>query len=375
MNGTTTFFSPMTLLVRISLATLITLLSNGCSDNSALTQQQSPLISVKSQFIRLQPSYQTTHHYVGTVTSAQHAELSFELAGKLTKINVNSGDMVRKGQLLATLNTELLEAAQNQLLATLNQNNADLLLAQRTLKRNNQMIEGKFVSVQGLDEAQSRVNQLLASHQRITAQLASIKIKLNKSILIAPFDGQITQKHQSTGNVVNTGSAVLTLVNLNNMEVKLHVPSHRSQHFKIGNPINTVINGAEVSASITGVNRQISESTRTKQIRLQVSSNNTLSHGDIAYVSQQNTINQSGYWVPVSALTDGVRGLWNVYALSPTDNETYHVERRDIEILYTSGEQAFITGALSDREQIVSSGIHKLVSNQRVRTASKAVQK
>ncbi|MCL1077070.1 efflux RND transporter periplasmic adaptor subunit [Parashewanella spongiae] len=378
MKGVTTLFLRMiqTVIVtrlKIFLAVFLIIMTSSCSDSSTPVEQSSTTF-VESQFVHQQPNYQTTHHYVGQVTSEQHAALSFELAGKLTKIDVNSGDMVQKDQQLATLDTELLEVERQQLLATLKQNNADLLLAQQILNRNNQMIEDNFVSAQGLDEAQSRVNQLQAAHERIKAQLIGIKIRLNKSILIAPFTGQITQKHQSIGNVANAGTPVLTLVNLEKMEVMLHVPSQSAQDFKIGNAINVDINDTVFPTQIIGVNRAVNESTHTRQIRLRLPSNNDLSHGDIAYISQKNTINQSGYWVPVSALTDGVRGLWNVYALFPTKNDTYKVERRDIEILYITGEQAFITGALSDGEQIVSSGIHKLVSNQRVRTAHKAVQ-
>lgn len=94
-------------------------------------------------------------------------------------------------------------------------------------------------------------------------------------------------------------------------------------------------------------------------------------NGELAHLVYKTHIQKTGYWVPISALTDGIRGLWNLYVIIPTNpsdlDNTFNIERRDIEIIYTKGELAYIQGAISINEDYVSQGLHKLVVGQQVK--------
>jgi hypothetical protein len=95
-----------------------------------------------------------------------------------------------------------------------------------------------------------------------------------------------------------------------------------------------------------------------------------LRDGDLVDVLIPREIAEAGFWLPRSALTESVRGLWATYALEPTDTaDVYLVARRQLEILHQSGDRLFVRGAVQDGEQIVQGGLHRIVPGQRVRPA------
>lgn len=88
--------------------------------------------------------------------------------------------------------------------------------------------------------------------------------------------------------------------------------------------------------------------------------------GQLAYLNVVETVKEPGYWVPVSAITDGVRGLWNVYAIVAQSDGSFKLERRDVSVRYATEEQAFVRGALQAGEAIVATGMHRYVPGQTV---------
>lgn len=79
-------------------------------------------------------------------------------------------------------------------------------------------------------------------------------------------------------------------------------------------------------------------------------------------------IDTEGYWLPTSALTQGIRGLWTCYVLSESEErEDYQVKQHSVEILHQQGDRALVRGTLQSGDSIVANGIHRLVPGQRVR--------
>jgi hypothetical protein len=74
--------------------------------------------------------------------------------------------------------------------------------------------------------------------------------------------------------------------------------------------------------------------------------------------------------VPIAALTRADRGLWACYALvkDPQQRgaERFRLERRDVEILHSDGEFAFVRGLLQNGDRIVASGVNRVTSGQQV---------
>ncbi|SUI76061.1 efflux RND transporter periplasmic adaptor subunit [Shewanella morhuae] len=323
------------------------------------------LPTVTSQTLTLTPSYQRIQTYTGTIRAGNTTGVGFELAGKLNELQVNSGSKVKQGQILAILDTRLLEAERQEIQASLAQTQADVDLATSTLKRNQQLKKSGYVSEQLLDENHSQLSSLAAVKNRLLASQHANQLKLDKSILIAPFDGTISQRQHNLGEVVAAGSPIFTLVGNINPEAYIGIPVALADQFYAGEKVKISVQNQNFTAEIAGISAEVSSVSRTLQLRISLPKDARVINGEIAYLHQQQQIVQTGYWVPISALTDGIRGIWNLYIIA-NDEQQSVIERRDVEILYTTQDMAYIQGAIKPNEIYVSQGLHKLVVGQAV---------
>jgi membrane fusion protein, multidrug efflux system len=351
----------------LSCALLSLALLTGCQDEVTPHTTQAKTHTVASQRLIQSPSYTLQQEFSGTVRAGNTTGMGFELAGKLELLMVDSGDRVQQGQLLATLDTRLLQAEQDELSASLAQVQADLDLAISTLKRSLELKQQGYVSQQQLDEVKSQLSNLQAGKQRLQASLQANRLKQDKSSLLAPFDGSIGRRHHNLGEVVAAGSPVFTLVDANNTQAHIGVPVETAQTLAQGQEVSVRVGTRDFNTHIAGISTQVDPMTRTVEVRVTLPQDAGVINGEIAYLNYEQRVIQPGYWVPISALTDGLRGLWNIYIIRPDGDDSYLVELRDVEILYTDKAQAYVRGALVQDELIVTEGLHKLVAGQRVK--------
>ncbi|MCS6173649.1 efflux RND transporter periplasmic adaptor subunit [Shewanella baltica] len=331
------------------------------------------LPTVTSQALILTLSYQHEQTFTGTIRAGNTTGVGFELAGKLNELQADSGIKVKQGQILAILDTRLLEAERQEIQASLAQTQADVDLATSTLKRNQELKKSGYVSEQLLDENRSQLNSLAAAKNRLLASQHANQLKLDKSILVAPFDGTISQKLHNLGEVVTAGSPVFTLVGNINPEAYIGVPVALAEQFHAGQQVQVSVQDQTFTAEIAGISAEVNPVSRTLQLRISLPQDARVINGEIAYLHQQQQIEQAGYWVPISALTDGIRGLWNLYVIAKDEQQSI-IERRDVEILYTTQDMAYIQGAIEPNEIYVSQGLHKLVVGQSVSTIAAATR-
>ncbi|WP_394200642.1 efflux RND transporter periplasmic adaptor subunit [Shewanella waksmanii] len=348
--------------VALTLLTVVSACQQAPTDDIAIINYQ----SVASQALHQVDHYQITQTFTGTIRAGNTTGVGFELSGKIQQLAVDSGDKVAKGQLLAELDTVLLEAEKQELNASINQNHADLALAQSTLDRSLALREQGYTSEQTLDELKGQLNSLKAAKSRLTASLKANQLRIEKSTLTAPFSGTISKRNNNLGEVVTAGTPLFTLVQDNNPQANVGVTVNIAQTLNSGDNLPLVVGSRQYMATIAGIGAEVNPVTRTVDLRLRLPTDAKVINGELAYLKYNKSMQQTGFWVPVAALTDGLRGLWNLYVLTPSDDNKFIVERRDVEILYTRDEQAFIVGAIKNDEHFVSQGLHKLVVGQKV---------
>lgn len=328
------------------------------------------LQTVTTAPLRLSTSYQSEQVFTGTIRAGNTTGVGFELSGKLSELTVDSGAKVTQGQVLAKLDTRLLEAERQEIQASLAQTQADVDLATSTLKRNLELKKSGYVSEQLLDETRTQLTSLEAAKQRLLASQHANQLKLDKSHLLAPFDGIISQRQHNLGEVVAAGNPVFTLVGSINTEAYIGAPVAIANQFTTGQEVKVSVQNQLFMAKVAGISAEVNPISRTVQLRISLPAQAKVINGEIAYLHQQQTVEQAGYWVPISALIDGIRGRWNIYvtAQQTADSASTQIERRDVDILYTTQDMAYIQGAIKADEQYVAQGLHKLVVGQAIST-------
>lgn len=375
---------------------ILAALLGGCNSSSSEPEVQAEQLHIASvNAMTLTPSdhYMVTREYVGIVQAGQQSNLGFELGGKIAQIFVDVGDKIQEGDPLIVLDTQLLITSADQLTAQQAQITAQLELVNANLKRQNTLKKKGFSAESEIDNLNSQRNALRANYRQVGATLAANRLQQEKSTIYAPYSGTISARYISKGDVVNTGSPTLRLLASNRKEAHVGIPTKQllrvnqlsqSSATKTENAANTdgkkqwVLRIGDKTYTTTLLNpgASVNLNSRSITLRFELPDSVTAIDGELAYLQLDDKHDDNGYWVPLSAMTDGLRGVWNVYVLSEEsadENNTLEsskrklrVERRSVQVLYANGKQAYISGAVNAGEKLVSDGLHRLVPGQTV---------
>lgn len=343
----------------------------GCGADSHAAQDSEPYLhNVATHVVSLQPGYLLEREFAGEVRAGQASELGFELAGQVTDLLVDEGDEIERGQVLARLDTNLLESRRDELAAQLEELRAERDTTRRDLERVERLSTENLASERERDNLAGRVRVLEASLDRVAATFEANEIRLAKSELKAPFHSRIAQRHVDSGVVVDAGTPVFTLVESGAREVRAGVPLSIADTLAVGDSIEVRAGDDLVDGQVIQVGAVVNQATRSRAVRVAV--DEAWAPGEIAYLKVGVEIDTSGAWLPDSAVTEGVRGTWVVYVAKPEGDGRAVIESRSVVIHHASAARVFVSGALHEGDQVIAGGLHRLAPGQPVRTTPSA---
>jgi len=147
---------------------------------------------------------------VGTLRSADSVMLRPEITGRIAEINFQEGGKVSKGQVVVRLDDGVARAQ-------LRQAQANLSLAVSQNRRAAELNRQGFISRQARDEA---ANQMQVQQ----AAVALAKANLEKTAILAPFDGFIGLRNVSVGDYVGPGNDLVPITSIDPLQVDFRVP-------------------------------------------------------------------------------------------------------------------------------------------------------
>lgn len=349
-------------------AVLILLLMTAGSGNATHAPKARVPLTVSTGTIEIQSNFETPINVFGLVESPKAATLSFDVVGQVTDMLVEEGDMVKKGDILARLDMQRLSARKRELQASLERADANLVLAKVNNERITSLVNSKLESEQLLDEAKASLNVAKAQVRETKAALNSLGIEIEKASLVSPFDGVINRRFLDEGGVVNAGSPVFGITSIESYQARFAVPADVVEQFEIDSSVPVRIGDRDIAGKVTKRLPVRNVQTRTVDILVTLQSNEGVRPGDMAILSGSRSHSDIGAWLPVDALSNGLRGLWRVFILSSEPSATLEV--RVVELVYTDGVNAFVRGALKDGDIYVNEGTHKLAPGQMVSLSS-----
>ena len=304
----------------------------------------SELLSLEILEVKMMDSYKITREFPGKLLPAQQSNLAFEIPGKINVINVDIGDAVKKGQILAELDNR--EAT-----AQLKQAKAKYDLALQILNRYKDLRSEGHISIQDLDNANSE--ELIAK-----SQFEFYKVKLEQTKLIAPFDGVIQNRYLDTGSVINGGIPIVEILGSKNVEAHISIPLKFIDKLNIGNSYDFKIGNKRPK----GVLARLAPMTPGgSDNRLAIFKFDTFfDPGSIAELKLSLNIQGRGTWVPIKSLSQSEQGIWAIYTI----NDKKVVVRDLVEILYFEGEYAFVNGTLNDGDLVILGGAQKIIEGK-----------
>jgi len=304
----------------------------------------SELLSLEILEVKMMDSYKITREFPGKLLPAQQSNLAFEIPGKINVINVDIGDAVKKGQILAELDNR-------EAMAQLKQAKAKYDLALQILNRYKDLRSEGHISIQDLDNANSE--EIIAK-----SQFEFYKVKLEQTKLIAPFNGVIQNRYLDTGSVINGGIPIVEILGSKNVEAHISIPLKFIDKLNIGNSYDFKIGNKRPK----GVLARLAPMTPGgSDNRLAIFNFDTFfDPGSIAELKLSLNIEGRGTWVPIKSLSQSEQGIWAIYTI----NDKKVVVRDLVEILYFEGEYAFVNGTLNDGDLVVLGGAQKIIEGK-----------
>ena len=333
----------------------------GCGDGQAHAESEG--LVVEALPIERLDSYEVRRLFSGTVRSRRASHLGFERGGLVAQVLVDEGDVVSKGQVIARLDTAKLRAARKRVLAALDEAEAGVGISTLTANRLGELANDEFISRQSADEARFGLQAAEAKRRELEAARAQIDVDLRKSKLVAPFAGIVSARLVDEGTVVASGTPIIRFRESDQKEAVVGVPV--SLKVPVGSEQELILGAERLLAPVIARVDDVDAQTRTVTLIFALPDGLQAAEGEVIRLGYARTVPGSGFWVPSTALTQGLRGMWTVYSIKEGQ-----VAREAVEILHTETDRAFVRGTLEDGDLIVPTGLHRVVPGQHVRPSS-----
>ncbi|WP_339951687.1 efflux RND transporter periplasmic adaptor subunit [uncultured Albimonas sp.] len=304
---------------------------------------------------------------LGIVEPARQVQAAFDLAGTVETVAVQEGDRVQAGQLLARLDTARIRVRIDELEAQRAATQTQAELARLTLERQETLRARGFASDQRWDEARLEADRVAATLRQLDAGLAAARIDLDHSELRAPFAGEIASRSADEGAVVSAGQKIIELIEADRPRVRVGLPEAAAARLQPGTLMQVEIDGRRLTAAVAAVRPDVDPATRTRAALLDLLTppGARVAYGAAVSVIVERTREEEGFWLPVSALREGAKGLWTVLTVAERPGGAV-AGVESVEVLHVDGERAFVRGTLAPGDLVVAAGAHKLAPGLRL---------
>ncbi len=320
---------------------------------------EQPAVTISSS-MAMSKTWQSYLTAVGSLTAVNGVELSPDVSGILSEIRFNSGQYVKKGDIVATLDTSLEQAE-------LKDNLAKLKLAQLSYDRDRTLFNKRVSSQAALDTR-------FAELQEAEAGVQSVQAKIKQKTIRAPFDGRIGIRQINLGQYISPGTPMVTLQSLSPLYVMFNMPEQFLPNLYLNQSVSVNVNfgnGKVVNGAITAINSKVEQITRNVLIQATIPNDKyVLYPGMFALVKiwlkeQKNTI-----VIPQTAVSYSLSGdyvfLIKNESKSKKDEPNWHVYRQYVKVGERRSNEVSILKGLKSGDMIVSSGQLKLQNGTRV---------
>ncbi|MFI2743479.1 efflux RND transporter periplasmic adaptor subunit [Zhouia sp. PK063] len=302
--------------------------------------------------------WKTTIEASGMVGNDSQLNLSFKTGGLVSSVYTNKGDFVKKGALIATLNTTELDAQ-------IDQDRLKIDKIKRDLKRAEILVKDTIAT---LEQVQDLQTQLAVAQEEIR----SLIFNKSQTVLTAPKSGFILDQQLSEGEYKNPGSPVVTIGSKDsNSATKwiftAGVPDKDRVHLKVGQPV-TVSLDVFTNISFQGIIQRLSSvpnaKTGTYEVVISFEANDVAMVYGLTGTFHARLINTDTYdQIPVTAfvsLKNNLKGT--IYTI----NAANEVEEKEVHILGIDKDKITIREHFNKQINIIVTGKSKVKPGQKV---------
>jgi RND family efflux transporter MFP subunit len=350
-------------LLLASLAAILTL--NGCTSDHPVVAKTPETVSGLFLIQVQEQTVPDTFQVSGTVYASRSTQLSAEIMGRITAINVREGDPVRAGGTLVVIDDVQPKAGYEQAQAAVTAANHELAaaesehaLAQTTFTRMKGLYEKKSISPHEFDEINARVQSAAARNDaavavraQAAAGLEQSRILLERTRVRAPFDGVITERRVDPGALASPGLPLLTVESTGRYRLEANVNERDLKYVRMNAAVPVLLDafdGAPLSGKVVQIVPAADPASRSFVVKVELPSNPKLRSGLYGRTEFLRGKKQA-VLVPRSAVLQNGQ-LQNVYVVG--DDQTIALRYVTLGVERTEGME--VLSGLGPGERVVS---------------------
>ena len=250
----------------------------------------------------------------GSLAPQRQTQVATQVSGRVVAVMVRPGDTVGEGDVLLQLDTESLQIQLDQQTSTAAATRAQLVLAESQLVRTTDLIERGLAATSGIEQAQSSADALRANLAALEGQVEAARIALGNATVKAPMAGVISERTVEPGQTVQQGSPLLTIVDLDELEMQASAPVGSSALIKTGQAVTITVEGLP-NRSFDGVVERVNPvavaGTRTIPVYVSLDNAEGLLRGGMFAVGQIIVAEQAdALAVPKAAIREDAEGFY-----------------------------------------------------------------
>jgi len=321
------------------------------SPKQEVVATSAPPVNVTVLPVTPEPKLPDTFDLPAVIEPNQVVSVAAEVAGRIEWIGPREGAIVKAGDPLMRLNTDLLQAEFESFQAQAKND-------QTEFERQQGLVKGGASTSKELDQAETK----LAISR---AKLDEVSARLQRTRIVAPTEGVLNQLLVEQGEYVTAGKSVAEVVQTNIVKVAVEVPERDIPFFSQGQPAEILadIKGRQQSfeGKITFISSVADQQTRSTRMEIKLAnSDGILRSGQIVRARLTRQVLENAILIPLLAVIPMENG-YAVYVV-----EDGKAVRRDIQISLIKGDRVLIDQGLQPGDQLIVAGHRFLAPGQSV---------
>ena len=314
---------------------------------------------MKSVSVKVTPSEACVfNHYIdvqGTVDGDQNIAVSPQMPGIVTAVYVKEGTPVKKGQVMADLDNQVMKQSLEEV-------NTQLILASSLFEKQSALWDKKIGSeVQYLQAKNTK--------ESIEQRMNTIKEQLKMSKIISPINGTVESVPLRVGEMASPGmpTSTIRVINMSVAKITANVPETYATRIKNGN--DAIVSfpdlGKEIQTKLNFTSRFIDPTNRTFKVECKISSKDVeLRANMMANIKIRDYINEKAFCLPINYIQSNQEGKY-VY-VAKQNGDGWIAERRTIKTGSDYNGTIEILEGITAGENIITSGFQSLNGGEKV---------
>ncbi len=297
----------------------------------------------------VQESIAPTALYSATVISRDDANLSAELAGRITWV-AEVGDRIQAGDPVVKLDDVFIKQQVIEEKSIIQSERAKFVLHSKEVKRFTELLEHNNVARSQLDQAISDQAVARSNMASANARLAQANERLRRTSIVAPFDGVVSDRLLQTGEWANNGTTIIRLVSSSNLEIQTHIPADSLRFISIGAPLNYLHGNKNGVGKVRAIVPIGGDTSRLYELRISVDDESLIA-GRLLRIAIPTEHEREAILVPRDALVLRREGVY-VFRI----NEDAMAERIQVETGIADLNRIEVIGGIQADDQVITRG-------------------